>query len=176
MRLTYSRGDTHSYCEEVSSCSASAMWSTRGFGQAAPGCRNHPDRPPISGALQRHNLVFAARDQRLHVVAPARQCSRNRALVIRPVVGTGNAPAVTGIVVQDCLDVVRLDPDIGHAGSDGPSEIVQAPRFHDAGEASIEIELAAAPGRKTVTGGIAEQMVAARSRRRGCKIKKPPKP
>jgi hypothetical protein len=35
-------------------------------------------------------------------------------------------------------------------------EIVQAPRFHDAGEATIEIELAAAPGRKTGTATIAE--------------------
>jgi hypothetical protein len=50
---------------------------------------------------------------------------------------------------------VWLDPYIGQAG-DGPSVIVQAPRFHDAGEATIEIELAAAPGRKTGTAAIAE--------------------
>ena len=83
---------------------------------------------------------------------------------------------MTAEVVQAGFDVVRLDPDIGHAGGDRPSEIVQAPRFHGLAKMAIEIELAVAPGRETGTGAIAEQMVAARPRHRGRKIKKPPKP
>src|SRR6516165_2378600 len=174
MRRTYSRGDTHSPCEEVSSRSASAMVHS-GLAQAVPGRRNRPDRPLVSGA-QRHNLIFAALNQRQHVLAPPCQRSLHRIFVARAIVGAGNAPPVTAEMVQRGFDVMRLDPDIGHAGGDGTTKIVNAPRLYCAAKPAIQLPLGFAPAGEAGAGAIAEQAIAARSRHRGCKIKKPPKP
>src|SRR5262249_17921111 len=84
----------------------------------------------------------------------------DRALIGRAVVDTSNAAAVAGIVVEGGLDDVRLDPDVGHPGGDGPANVVDTPRPNDVGEPLVQILLAPAPRGKAAVGAVAEEMIA----------------
>jgi hypothetical protein len=61
------------------------------------------------------------------------------------IVDAGDPAAVAAEMVERGLDVMRLDPDIGHTGGDGSLDVVNAPRFHAAGETAIDLYPPAAP-------------------------------
>ena len=64
-------------------------------------------------------------------------------------------------VVEARFDMMRLDADIGHAGRDGPANIVHAPRgLHGVAEPAIQALLPKIPCRKAGLGAIAEQSIA----------------
>src|SRR5262245_8457059 len=93
------------------------------------------------------------------MLAPGPQLCLRGALIGGSVVDASRTSAVTTLVIEHRLDHVRLDPDIGHASGDGSSDVVQAPRLHRAGEATIELRLAVSPGHKTTACPRTEQAI-----------------
>jgi hypothetical protein len=107
-----------------------------------------------------------ALNQHQHMVGPARQSEPHRLFVRAPIVDAGNAAPMTTAMVQDLLNHMRLDADVGHAGRDRSAKVVHPPRLHGIAEAAIEIALAVAPRAKPGTGTCAEQVVPACPRHR----------
>src|SRR6478735_2534686 len=100
------------------------------------------------------------------MLAPARQGHRNLSRVIRLVVDAGNTRAVAAVMVQTRFDDVRRGAEIDQAGSDAPSEIVQAPRPDHAVDPAIQLHLGVSPPGESATGAIAKQAIAVRFRLR----------
>src|SRR5262249_31709243 len=90
----------------------------------------------ISSTVQRHLVALAPFDQSEHMLAPPRQRSLHRALVVRSVVGAWSA-APTAVMVQTSLDDVRLDADVGHTRGDTSPDIMQVPWPHAVGEPPV---------------------------------------
>ena len=75
----------------------------------------HPRSP--AGTPERHHAVSPmATDQRLNVASPPLQPGSLFDRVFRPIICPGYAGFVAGDVVNDRLDHVRRDTDLGHAG------------------------------------------------------------
>src|SRR5262245_60781612 len=119
-----------------------------------------PSAGPAMSGRECYDLAGTSFNQRQHVLAPAHQRRLHGALVGGSVVDAGDAAAMAAEMVERGFDHVRLNADVGHAGSNGSANIVNPPRPHPAGEALIKVLPATRPGRETLVGAIAEQLVA----------------
>src|SRR5262245_13272990 len=105
-------------------------------GWAGSTCYRRPARLMSGGEC--YDVALASFNQRQYVLAPARQRCLHGALVGRSVVDTGRAGAVATVMVEDGLDHVWLNSDVGHAGGDGPADVVQPPGLLRLAETMIE--------------------------------------
>src|SRR5262249_3045913 len=116
-------------------------------GWAGSTCYRQPAR--LTSGRECYDVALAPFNQRQHVLAPARQRGLHLVPVRTTIVNSSDAAAVTAMVIEHCLDHVRVDLDVTHAGGDGAAEIAQLPRLHLAVEPAIERVLAMAPFSKT---------------------------
>src|SRR5262245_50574174 len=70
-----------------------------------------------------HDLALAALDQRAQVVMPQRQRGAHFALIAGPIVDARDAALVPADVVQDGLDHMRRNADVGHLGRYGAAQV-----------------------------------------------------
>lgn len=91
-------------------------------------------RPPMHW----HDLALAAFDQTADVVIPHCQRVVNFAFITRPVVDPADAATVPAPVVEDLLDNVWGNTDVGHLRDGGSSQVVQHPWLYLIAEPSVE--------------------------------------
>src|SRR5262249_20912204 len=70
---------------------------------------------------------FARLNYRLNVISPTLQCLAHRVGVARSIINSCNPALVAADVIKDCLDDVRLNAKLGHAGGASAAQIVQMP-------------------------------------------------
>src|SRR5262249_14902833 len=118
-------------------------WSKLG---PAGSCPLVPAR--ASGAARRalggesdNRAVFAPLNQSQNVLAPPQERRLYLALIGAAIVNPSDAAAVAGIVVEHGLDDVRLDANVGHAGGNGPADVVKTPRLDRVTKVTFEFLL-----------------------------------
>ena len=99
----------------------------------------------IGGPDRDHLSLLAPLDQRSDVTIPRRHGGLYLALVSRAIVNSRDPAAVAGSMVQEFLDHMRHDAEIGQPGGAGPSQIVQPPRLDLIPEPGIELPLVLIP-------------------------------
>src|SRR5262245_44273822 len=93
------------------------------------------------------------------MVSPGVECEPFLRPISRLVVDAGDSSFVPADVVQHRLDDVRVDADglLGHAGRDGPADVVDSPFWNI--ELGVEFGLALRPSLKA-TSALAEDEIA----------------
>jgi hypothetical protein len=91
----------------------------------------------------RNNLAFAALDQLAKLIVPHRQRGAHLAFIDAAIVNACRPALMPGLMVQNLLDDVRHDAEVGQLGGDAAADIVRCPVFHT--RARIQHRLAARP-------------------------------
>src|SRR6516162_11267868 len=73
------------------------------------------------------HLALAALDDGADMVFPQRKRGADLGRVAALVVDARRAALVAGLMVENLLDDMRLDSDVGHAGGNGAPKVVQRP-------------------------------------------------
>jgi hypothetical protein len=103
---------------------------------------------PLNLCSQRYHPVIAPFNRRRQSLGPQVERGALFLLVGRAIVDAGDARLVAADVVQDGLDHVRLDTQIGYAGRRGATKIVDRPgceRRSGRGEPGVEPSLPMGP-------------------------------
>src|SRR5262245_65205354 len=98
------------------------------------------------------------------MVGPLLERGCHLCVVTRAVVETGNAFAMTAIVIEARFDHVRLDADVGHLGRSTSAQVVKTPFLDGVAELAIELGLETVPAGEAGAGAVAEKVVAVRPR------------
>src|SRR6516165_5430292 len=106
------------------------------------------------------------------MIRPLHQRELRGLFVPGPVVDAGNPCPVAAVVIKARFDNMRLDADVGHSRGDGPADVVNPPRLHEASEASVELLLALAPRHEGGARAVTKQMIAVALRDRADDLKR----